>query len=32
LISWAYGYYVVVGGIVAICRFLYLRFRHYGWL
>ena len=27
-----YGYYVVVGGIVAICTLLYVRFRHYGWL
>ena len=31
-LKWAYGYYVVLGGIVSICTWLYLRFRHYGWL
>jgi len=31
-LKWAYGYYIVVGGILAICTILYLRFRHYGWL
>ena len=31
-LKWAYGYYVVVAGILATCSTLYLRFRHYGWL
>jgi magnesium transporter len=31
-LKWAYGYYVVIGAIVGVCSFLYLRFRHYGWL
>ena len=31
-LKWEYGYYIVVGGIVAICGVLYARFRHYGWL
>jgi magnesium transporter len=31
-LKWAYGYYVVLGGIAAICTYLYLRFRHNGWL
>ena len=31
-LKWAYGYYFVVGGIVAVCALLYARFRHYGWL
>jgi magnesium transporter len=31
-LKWAFGYYVVVGGILSVCTVLYLRFRHYGWL
>ena len=31
-LKWAYGYYVVVGGIVALCGLLYIRFRRVGWL
>lgn len=31
-LKWAYGYYVVVGAIFAVCALLYVRFRHYGWL
>ena len=31
-LKWAYGYYVVVAGILSICTVLYLRFRHAGWL
>jgi magnesium transporter len=31
-LKWTYGYYIVVGMIVAICGILYTRFRHYGWL
>jgi magnesium transporter len=31
-LEWAYGYYVVVGGILAVCTVLYLRFRQNGWL
>ena len=31
-LKWEYGYYVVIGTIVSVCGFLYLRFRHYGWL
>jgi magnesium transporter len=31
-LHWQYGYYMVLGGIAALCGFLYLRFRHYGWL
>jgi magnesium transporter len=31
-LKWAYGYYMVLGGIASICGFLYYRFRHYGWL
>ena len=31
-LKWEYGYYMVIGGIAAICGFLYLRFKHYGWL
>jgi magnesium transporter len=31
-LDWAYGYYIVVGGILSVCAFLYARFRHYGWL
>ena len=28
----AYGYYVILGVIVALCAFLYWRFRRWGWL
>jgi magnesium transporter len=31
-LKWEYGYYIVVGGILAACTVLYTRFRHYGWL
>src|SRR6201999_175471 len=31
-LKWEYGYYMVVGGILAVCTLLYVRFRHYGWL
>lgn len=31
-LKWEYGYYLVVGGIVATCSVLYLNFRRYGWL
>lgn len=31
-LKWTYGYYVVVGGIVALCALLYVRFRRNGWL
>ncbi|MDB5617702.1 magnesium/cobalt transporter CorA [Tardiphaga sp.] len=31
-LKWAYGYYMVLGGIAAICGFMYLRFRRNGWL
>ena len=31
-LKWEYGYYLVLGGIASLCGFLYLRFRHYGWL
>ncbi|TNC08029.1 hypothetical protein FF100_30335 [Methylobacterium terricola] len=31
-LKWRYGYYVVIGGIVAACAILYWRFRKNGWL
>ena len=31
-LAWTYGYFVVLGGITAICVTLYARLRHYGWL
>jgi magnesium transporter len=31
-LEWAYGYYVVIGAIVAICITLYVQFRRNGWL
>ncbi len=31
-LQWKYGYYVVIGAIVALCAALYLRFRRSGWL
>jgi magnesium transporter len=29
-LKWAYGYYIVVAGVLAVCTILYLRLRHYG--
>lgn len=31
-LEWAYGYPVVLGGIVTLCGLLYIRFRRVGWL
>ena len=31
-LKWRFGYFIVVGGIAAICGTLYLRFRRSGWL
>jgi Mg2+ and Co2+ transporter CorA len=31
-LKWAYGYYLVVGVILAICTTLYVQFRRNGWL
>jgi magnesium transporter len=31
-LKWAYGYYVVLGGISGLCGLLYVRFRRLGWL
>jgi len=31
-LKWAYGYHVVLGGIVTLCVLLYIRFRRVGWL
>jgi len=31
-LKWAYGYYVVIGSIAALCGLLYVRFRRVGWL
>ena len=31
-LKWQYGYFVVVGGILAACVTLYIRFRRSGWL
>jgi magnesium transporter len=31
-LKWAYGYFVVIGFIVAICGTLYVQFRRNGWL
>jgi magnesium transporter len=31
-LKWAYGYYFVIGVIVAICATLYVQFRRNGWL
>jgi magnesium transporter len=31
-LKWAYGYYVVIGSIAALCGLLYVRFRRLGWL
>src|SRR5262249_1355648 len=30
--KWAYGYYLVIGVIIAICITLYVQFRRNGWL
>jgi magnesium transporter len=29
-LKWAYGYYVVLGAIAALCGLLYVRFRRLG--
>jgi len=31
-LKWAYGYFLVIGVIVAICATLYVQFRRHGWL
>ncbi|VIO78256.1 Cobalt/magnesium transport protein CorA [Bradyrhizobium ivorense] len=31
-LQWEYGYFAVIGVIVAICTMLFWRFRHSGWL
>jgi magnesium transporter len=31
-LKWRYGYFLVVGGILAICGALYWRFRRNGWI
>ena len=31
-LKWRYGYYLVLGGILAACALLYWRFRRNGWL
>ncbi len=31
-LKWAYGYYSVLGMIVTLCAFLYVRFKRIGWL
>jgi magnesium transporter len=31
-LKWTYGYYLIAGGILLVCSFLYLRFRRNGWL
>jgi magnesium transporter len=31
-LKWTYGYYLVIGVILAICATLYAQFRRYGWL
>jgi magnesium transporter len=31
-LEWRYGYFLIVGAIIAVCTFLYLRFRKNGWL
>lgn len=31
-LEWQWGYPVVIGGTLAICLFLYFRFKHSGWL
>jgi len=31
-LRWKYGYFIIVGGMFAICSGLWLRFRRIGWL
>ena len=31
-LKWTYGYYLVIGVIIAICVTLYVQFRRNGWL
>ena len=31
-LKWAYGHFLVIGVIVAICATLYVQFRRHGWL
>lgn len=31
-LTWRYGYFAVIGLILAICMFLYYKFRNAGWL
>jgi magnesium transporter len=31
-LKWSYGYFLVIGVIVAVCGTLYWRFRRNGWL
>jgi magnesium transporter len=31
-LKWRYGYFLIIGGIVAICSTLYWRFRRNGWV
>lgn len=31
-LKWAFGYPVVIGSMVALCAFLYTRFKRAGWI
>ena len=31
-LKWEYGYFLVIGVIIAICTTLYVQFRRNGWL
>jgi magnesium transporter len=31
-LEWTYGYFLVIGAILAICVTLYIRFRRTGWI
>jgi magnesium transporter len=31
-LQWKYGYYAVIAAIVAVCSWLYFRFKRMGWL
>ena len=31
-LGWRYGYFAVLGGTLAICGYLFYRFRRAGWL
>jgi magnesium transporter len=31
-LKWRYGYFLVMGAIIAVCGTLYWRFRRNGWL